>query len=201
MKARTPTRFQTDFEKALFAAHVGPVVSEALTSIISCYLAQPEWMELYRSLVIDTDELTDRSPLTIAIRSVTFFLPDLWRDVDTAINDDATLFDDAALQALEARCRALHSEILAWTEDYKAHCVRWSLSTPSPAELAMRRENFGLSIECLIIVKRLLSTVCDAERPQLELETQALAHLLLELQKNPVAEHSFLFAGHEVGKW
>lgn len=54
-------------------------------------------------------------------------------------------------------------------------------------------------MECLILVKRLLATVCDADRPQLEIEVQALAHLILDLQKQPSPKHSWLFTGHETG--
>jgi hypothetical protein len=33
----------------------------------------------------------------------------------------------------------------------------------------------------------------------LERETQGLAHLVLDLQKQPSPKHSWLFSGHEVG--
>jgi hypothetical protein len=84
-------------------------------------------------------------------------------------------------------------------EDYKGHCVKLSLTTPPPSEIAMRRELFGASLECLVLVKRILATVCDQERVKLETEIQALAHLILNLQKQPSSSHSWLFSGHEVG--
>lgn len=63
----------------------------------------------------------------------------------------------------------------------------------------MRRELFGTSIESLILAKRLLATVCEPERIKLEGETQALAHLIFDLQKQPSPKHSWLFTGHETG--
>lgn len=199
VKTRTPARFKTEFEKALFAAHVGPTMSVALMGGMPNFLGHPEWQELYHSLAIDSDVLTDRSPLTIRIRSVMLMLPDLWHHVEQAVRGPG-LFDDDVLKALASRLRDVHRTILAWTEDYKAHCVRWSLVSPPQSELAMRRELLGSSLECLVILKRLLASVADEERLQLEVECQALAVLLLDLQKQPSSKHSCLFSGHEVGE-
>ena len=127
-----------------------------------------------------------------------FPIPGLWNDIGEAVAGDE-LFDDYALGALETRCRTSHESLIDWMEDYKAHCVMMSLASPPQQELTMRRELFGASLECLSLIKRLLATVCDAERVKLENETQALANLILELQKQPSPKHSWLFSGHEVG--
>ena len=84
-------------------------------------------------------------------------------------------------------------------EEYKAHCVRMSLASPPPQELDLRRELMGTALECLVIVKRLFSTICDEEREKFESEAQALSHLILDLQKQPSPKHSWLFTGHETG--
>lgn len=70
---------------------------------------------------------------------------------------------------------------------------------PSKREIDLRRETFGAALECIIIVKRLLATVCDKDRLRLELEGQAIGKLIMELQDQPLAKHSWLFTGHEVG--
>lgn len=198
VKYRTPDRFKSEFEKALFASHVGAIVSECLTANTHCYLEEPEWMELYRSLVQDQDYLDDRHPLTIKVRSLIFPVPGLWHNIGEVVTGPK-LFDNDALARLSVRSRKIHSDFIDWMEDYKAHCVRLSLTTPPPEEITMRREVFGVSVECLMLVKRLLATVCDDERGKLEVETQALAHLILDLQKQPSSKHSWLFSGHEVG--
>lgn len=122
----------------------------------------------------------------------------IWHDVDLLVASPR-FFDEDAVAELEFRCRTLHDELLDWTEDYKAHCVRLSLATPTEQEISMRRELFGTSIECLILAKRLLATMCEAERIKLESETQALAHFIFDLQKKPSPKHSWLFTGHETG--
>ncbi|KAK3686490.1 hypothetical protein LTR37_019775 [Vermiconidia calcicola] len=198
VKHRSPERFTTEFDKALFAAHVGPIVSESLVDDTHCYLEQPEWSALYQSLIQDSDYLDDRNSLTIHLRMLMFPLPGLWHDVGEAIAGPQ-LFDDTALQALERRCRKAHRDILNWLEEYKSRCVRLSLTSPPQQEIAMRRELFGSALECLSIVKRILASVCDEERESLEVEAQALAHLILDLQKQPSPKHSWLFSKHEVG--
>jgi len=124
--------------------------------------------------------------------------PGLWHDVEQLIMGPQ-LFDELAVMQSEKLCRTMHDELLEWTEDYKAHCVKMSLATPTPKELAMRRELFGTSLECLVLVKRLLATVCGEERLKLEQDVQALAHLIFDLQKQPSPKHSWLFTSHEVG--
>ncbi|KAK5688766.1 hypothetical protein LTS10_000744 [Elasticomyces elasticus] len=198
VRHRSPTRFHTDFERALFAAHVGGIVSECLVNNTHCYLEQPEWIGLYTSLTIESNFLSERSPLAISLRVTMFELPGIWHDVGEAVNG-TDFYSDWPLAALEARCRKAHKELLAWLEQYKAHCVRLSLAQPPASELSLRRELFGSALECLAIVKRLLCTVCESDRRNLEVETQALAHLILDLQKQPSPKHSWLFSGHEVG--
>jgi len=75
VKHRSTNRFRTDFEKALFAAHVGPCVSEALVSNQHCYLEELKWTTLYLSLMEETPFLTDRSPLTMKVRVMMIKLP------------------------------------------------------------------------------------------------------------------------------
>ncbi|KAK3645783.1 hypothetical protein LTR56_008970 [Elasticomyces elasticus] len=198
VRHRSATRFHTDFERALFAAHVGGIVSECLVNNMHCYLEQREWIGLYTSLTIESNFLSERSPLAISLRVTMFELPGIWHDVGEAVNG-TDFYSDWPLAALEARCRKAHQELLAWLEQYKAHCVRLSLAQPPASELSLRRELFGSALECLAIVKRLLCTVCESDRRNLEVETQALAHLILDLQKQPSPKHSWLFSGHEVG--
>lgn len=69
---RTSKRFTSDFDRALFIAHIGPLVFESLISHNHCYLAEPEWLGLYQSLSLRTPHLDDRSPLAIQIRSLMF---------------------------------------------------------------------------------------------------------------------------------
>lgn len=109
------------------------------------------------------------------------------------------LFNNEMMARIKSRCHKAHEALLDWMEDYKTHCVRSSLTMPSPQELAMRRELLGIGVECLAVVKRLLITTNDKNRERLEPEAQATARSILVLQEQDSQKHSWLFTGHEVG--
>ena len=197
VKHRTPGHFKSDFEKALFISHVGPMVSEAFLNKTYCYLDRPEWTELYMSLTKESARLTHRSELVMKARKLIFALPGLWHDIDETMRKEDH-FNDSMLTALEDRCRKLHIDLLEWLEEHKVSSARTSPSQQSTSELSLRRELLGTVLDCLIFVKRLLATVCDADRINLEMEVQSLARFMLDLQHQPSPKHSWLFSGHEM---
>lgn len=103
------------------------------------------------------------------------------------------------LGALAQRCRESQVGYLESLEAYKDHVVRAAFSQPSPSEIALRREVYGLAHEGLILVKRLRASVWDPDRLPLEAEVQIVAHSIFDMQDQPVSQHSWLFSGHELG--
>jgi hypothetical protein len=102
--------------------------------------------------------------------------------------------------ALLSRCFDAHQQPLDWIEEYQSYCTRMSPVSPSPQELALRRELYDTAIECLIVVKRLLEAIIYTdELLAIEVEVQALVQSLLDLQKQPSPKHSSLFMGHAMG--
>ncbi|KAI6859995.1 hypothetical protein KC343_g4872 [Hortaea werneckii] len=177
IKYRSPDRFKTEYEKALFAAHVGAIVSESLVNNTSCYLKQPEWVDVFTSLKQDTPFLTDRSPLAIDARLAMFGIPGLWRDIDEVVNSPGYCVC-APMDILESRGRQIHQALVNWLEDCNAHCVRLSFTQPSAYYWPPS---------------------CESSRLALEPEVQGLAQLILDLQKQSSFKHSWLFSGHEAG--
>lgn len=201
-KHRGPTRFKSEYEKALFAGHIGAMVADAMQENVHCYLAAPEWMELYDSLAKrDLVELDDRHQLVVDVRKHMFHISGLWHDVEAALNGES-LYDDEELDALEKRCKCLHKVFVGWMEQYKSHCFKHSLTRPSHKELCYRREAFGCGLDSLLLCKRLRQCVCRdaAQRIALEVEVQAVAEMMLDLQDQPdQPKYSWLFAGREQG--
>lgn len=60
----------------------------------------------------------------------------------------------------------------------------------------MRTELLGTGLECSIVVKRLLATVCDESRLSLETEAQQMVRSILNLQKQATGRHYWLFMGN-----
>ncbi|CAK1360682.1 hypothetical protein CB0940_06682 [Cercospora beticola] len=198
MEHRSPRAFKDEFEKALFHSHVGPVVSEALHNNTHCYLAEPEWTALYESLATATDKLTERHELVISARKLIFPLPGLWHDVSKALKSHQNLQESVLLHRLEQRCRALDSQYAIWREAYKEYCMSRSLAIPTEQEVNIRRETYGQALESLLIVKMLLATVISDASVVAE-EIRVLAKQIMDLQRQPVPKHSWLFTGQEVG--
>ena len=124
-------------------------------------------------------------------------IADLWYDIHTAVNSSG-LFDDAILAALEQRCRVSRQEVVQWRSEYKLHCLKVGPVEDSSFERGLRRQLFGSAVETFAIINRLLATACDSHRQVLEVETQALARLSLELQKQPGPKYSAIFTCLEV---
>ncbi|WPH02594.1 Hypothetical protein R9X50_00545900 [Acrodontium crateriforme] len=195
---RSSKRFTTDFEKALFSSHVGGMVSLGLVGNQHCYLEQPEWMDVYASTASESLFLTDRSPLAVNLRKTLFRVPGVWRDTGDWVNTHR-LFDDKAPPALVKRCEDTHQDLVDWLEDYKNHTVSLSLVELPPEELQIRRELYGSALECSSIIKRVLATLKDDGRLQIEEQNQELVDKILDLQGKPVPPHSWLFTPHEIG--
>ncbi|KAK5115871.1 hypothetical protein LTR85_009465 [Meristemomyces frigidus] len=198
---RSPSRFTSDFEKALLAAHVGAIVFETVVSGASyCYLEKPDWMALYTSLALDSDSsfLTARSPLALNLRASHFVVPGLWHDVGVAVNTPEYL-TNTSFPSLEARCRRAHSDLAASFEAYKAHCMGLPFTDLPATELDLRRDLYGTVRGCLGIVKCLLATICIGERRMWMAEARALACLDFNLQKQPEPRYSWLFSDQEGG--
>lgn len=103
------------------------------------------------------------------------------------------------LEYLTKRCREARLGYLDSLKAYKAHVLRTAFTQPSPSELALRREFYGLAHEGLILVLRLQASVCDAKRLSLEAEVLSAAQIIFEMQDQPLPQHSWLFSGHELG--
>lgn len=148
IQRRGAARFQSEFEKALFAAHVGPVLTEAFKCNEPCYLEQPEWTKLYRSLAIETGRVGHRTPMSIHLRASMFPFPRLWRDVNRAMTGKDA-FDVDVLQELEERCRKLHTEILPWVKDCSDYIALKTSSITPDYELSHRRALLVAALDCL----------------------------------------------------
>ncbi|KAF7563739.1 hypothetical protein G7046_g424 [Stylonectria norvegica] len=198
IKYRTPSRFESEFDQALFTAHIGPMFFESLRALEPCYLQEPSWAKVHRSFADVSDKMTERSPLAIAIRSEMFQLPGLWHDIDVVVADIGQ-FNEDFRAAVGARCQEAHENLLSWMEDYKTQCMARSLVPTSLKELGLRRELYGTALECTMVVKRLFSTIQVEKLQILESQVQELARSLVDLQHQPAPKHSWLFAGHEIG--
>ncbi|GAM91573.1 hypothetical protein ANO11243_096250 [Dothideomycetidae sp. 11243] len=195
IRHRSPTSFTTDFEKALFAAHTGPCELDAIRNNYPCYLDTDQWREVYSSLVVDTEELNERCQLAIDVRLEFFALPGLWHDVELSLTTSTLFLSPSTQSALESRCRKMNASFSSWMSRYAQHTR--SRPSVSDIESAKRRELYGMALECGPVVKRLLASVCEDERIELEKEAMQMSRELLALQARPGPAHAWLYNMHE----
>lgn len=183
---------------SLFLAHIGIECTEALREARGCFLDTPEWRKICFSFIKETTWLTTRHPLTVFTRMTEARLPGLMVDVTAAVVT-GQVFDSAATMPLQKRCKQFHTELLKCLADYKDHIVQTSLQQPTQVEMDLRRELLGGIMECLLVGKRLLAATHESDRLRLEVETQALALVLLDMQQIPGPRYGWIFTGIELG--
>jgi len=184
----------------MFLAIVGPTVESALLNNTHCFLEDPKWKALYLSLAQETAHLTDRSPLVLQLRTILIDLPGLWHDMNHALchNDDLSS-SSALVSSLLTRTEDFDARMTAWQEAYKTHCLRTSLCAhPAQQEIDKRREVYGSFLECLLLTKRFLGVLVDADRPRHERACQRVAHEVMQLQEQQCSPHLWLFCTYKV---
>jgi hypothetical protein len=199
IRHRSPTSFTSPYEQTLFLAHIGPALSEAFYNGEPCYLARPEWIELYTSLAEDTPSLTDRCPLMIRIRKAFLYAPGMFVDTSRALSAEGRN-DSGFLLALELKTRSIHRDLLHCLEDYKTCMDAMALTSLPESVLAVGSGTYQTSLVLLGVFKRMLAAICEADRLRLEAECQVLAVISLQTHEQPSATHSWLHAelGHRI---
>jgi hypothetical protein len=191
IRHRSPSSFSTPYEQALFLAHIGPAFSEAFYRAEPCYLAEPEWIELYTSLAEETDNLTDRSPLVIRIRKADVFASGLFVGTSQALSAEGQSDPDFLL-ALELKIRAIHHQLLRCLEEYNVHMIRTASTSSQGSRSIVEQGAYGTCLTCLCVYKRMLAALCEDDRLRLEAECQALVVLIRQAHEQTSARHSWL---------
>lgn len=183
---------------ALFFGGIGIECTEALREARGCYIDTPEWRKICFQYSKESTWLGSRHPLVVFTRLTEARLPGLMVDVTTFVVS-GEVFDMTAVVPLQKRCKGLHEELLKCLEDYKDHLVSTSLLPPPQLEIDFRRELIGGITECLLVAKRLVAATHENQRLRLENEAQALALLLLDMQRGPTPRYAWIFTGIELG--
>jgi hypothetical protein len=182
----------------LFLAHIGPAFSEAFYRGEPCYLAQPEWMELYVSLAEETPSLTERSPLIIRIRRAFLYSSGLFVDTSQALSAEGQN-DPGFILALELKIRAIHHDLLNCLEGYKSYMGRMALTRPPKSASIVEQGALGTVLLCLCVYKRMLAALCEVDRLRLENECQALAVFIRQPHEQSSSRHSWIYTDLEYG--
>ncbi|UKZ57541.1 hypothetical protein TrVGV298_011400 [Trichoderma virens] len=194
IQLRGPDGFKTDFELALFMAHIGPIVTEAFLNNKLCFLAEEPWRKVLRAAICNDPSIPSRqSDLMHQLWSSLIYGPNIFklvtdlvlapveppqsiietsikriqRDLDH-LNMWADLLQDqqSAVEKYSPKSNALSTlkDTLDWSSSKKY--MPWQILR-------------GTHAMCSILKRRLLNSLAPSRYPHIELECQSLARLAM----------------------
>ncbi|QSZ29364.1 hypothetical protein DSL72_003878 [Monilinia vaccinii-corymbosi] len=179
---RTPESYTTDFERALFMGHTGPIMTEALLNGERCFLEQSAWQSLLLSVICKEEYYTigDRSEIVVHLIMTKSNIPGTFWDM-TQLLCAATAPPLPHIVRMQTWCGELRARFLAWRRRYEALIREAGDVAEGTMEFDRRAKAYATFLSCIMFANRLLGCVSPGERVALERETQGLAGEMLAL--------------------
>ncbi|KAK6076406.1 Endochitinase A1 [Seiridium cupressi] len=156
IRARGPSRFGTEFEKALLTSMIAPLICEAMRLRQPCFLGEEPWQAVLRSLAIDgAHHYHPRGLGYIRLWAHGARLPGLVLDMCNATANPQAFTDDQ-IDDLERRCRAFKNGLLACMVEYDKH--------EPCGDGDVHVELLGATYAMLASASRLLGAISPSER-------------------------------------
>ncbi|KAL6879143.1 hypothetical protein J3F83DRAFT_725226 [Trichoderma novae-zelandiae] len=199
VEARGAHMFQSEFEKALFLAHIGPTVMSAFLNNTPCFLEQSQWQAVLREAVSEDTTLTNDREFALALWGGLIQMPRLFKDTTKLLLSSrppsCTEVDDLTERLLAKRrnlilwlslvrkkpimqaggLREDDYGVLVYSSDFDYRKLGpWCLT-----RLALR----GTYAVCRMVKSRLLYAISPSKFHDLEVEAQEIAHRILHLKE------------------
>ncbi|KAK6199861.1 hypothetical protein LQW54_009843 [Pestalotiopsis sp. IQ-011] len=120
--SRGPAGFKTDFDRALFIAMLGSVVSEAWLSGQPCFLNEPSWRDFLQGLMRPDSGLSLRTRNYVWLGYLGAKLTDAWARLDELMADPGAV-KTSDLREFEQLCLPIKAEAGLWRRQYEDHLV------------------------------------------------------------------------------
>lgn len=214
---RGPSRWETDFEKALLMAHIGPLVgtlrhgdafahnvqmTEALITNTSTFLAEPAWQEVLRSLIQGPpNSVADNSEIVIALHMLKANIPGYFKDVCTVICAPEPS-SPVMIEQLTHSLTTLQRALVDWRERYQGILKSIPQIRMETMDYDRQCKVFATYLSCQMITNRLTGTLVPyATRRRLEAQTQMLVKEMLHMERRARERKSsaLLFMAQTVG--
>jgi len=200
IQLRGPENYKSEFEKALFMAHSGPIMTECLLNDERCFLEDEPWKAVFQSIIVEGSLISDRSEIVINLLILKCCVPGAFHDTTKVIchPEDAETPD---VIMLAARIRALRADLLQWHDDWELLLRCAPRIHPGSVEYDRRCKVFATYLSCLMLSSRLLAAISPHERQQLEADTQQLARQMmdLEIETQTTSSSACLFMAQTAG--
>ncbi|KIY04210.1 uncharacterized protein Z520_00903 [Fonsecaea multimorphosa CBS 102226] len=187
---RGPDRFNTDFEKALFVAQAGPIVTEALINGTPCFLAEEAWREVFRSAILPNDLWGERTELVMSLWGHLVSAPSMFKTAEELICSRHPVARGTVSSVIDRICHA-RAALLRWYTEHKVSLVPLDDTReadifrcePSIFSMSMVRrvQLLGTYLSCVILMSRLLIALAPARFSVLESGCQEMAEKVLRI--------------------
>lgn len=144
------------------------------------FLEQDIWQNVFRSVVRETETLSDSSGIVVSLWTTICPIPGLFKDVQNAVCNPID-FDMRTIGDLYARVRAIWSSLLQWRQQYDE--LTSSHNQPQQAVNGKQYETLGIYMANQILINRLSVSLKPHAGSDLEAETHDLARQLLQLER------------------
>ncbi|UKZ91868.1 uncharacterized protein TrAFT101_006838 [Trichoderma asperellum] len=202
IQLRGPERFKTDFELALFMAHIGPIVTESFLNNKTCFLTEEPWKKVLRTAICHDPTIPpEQSKLIYRLWSSLIFGPNIFKMVTSLVlspTEPSESDIEAAIEKIQKDLTYLRmwEDLLRQQQqaqspidrDESGDNVKFVFAAPAWS----KGKNFmpwpvlrGTFMMCGMLKRRLLVSLAPSRFPHVEAEAQALAETTLELNSNP----------------
>lgn len=223
VEARGVHMFQSEFEKTLFLAHIGPTVMSAFLNNTPCFLEQPQWQAVIREAVSEDTTLTNDKEFALALWGGLIGMPRLFKNTTELLLSPCPPSQQEA-DDLTERLLAKRKNLIVWLD--------WIRKSPIAQAGGIREDNYGVLVfsddfdyrklgpwcltrlalrgtyaVCRMIKSRLLYAISPSKFHDLETEAQDIAHRILNLKEevaasrdSPLVWSQFLAQGSWIAK-
>ncbi|CAD6441889.1 2d48933b-c2e2-4077-9e8d-7469ac408db9 [Sclerotinia trifoliorum] len=181
---RRPESYTTDFERALFMGHTGPIMTEALLNGERCFLEQSAWQNLLMSVICNEEYYTvsDRSEIVVLLIMAKSNIPGTFWDMTQLLCREEEPSLEYVVQ-IQKWCRELRQRFMNWKCKYEALIGEAGDVGEGTMEFDRRAKAYATFLSCVMFSNRLLGCVSPKERIKLERETQKMAKEMLVLDE------------------
>ncbi|OTA00753.1 hypothetical protein A9Z42_0010170 [Trichoderma parareesei] len=222
VEARGVHMFQSEFEKTLFLAHIGPTVMSAFLNNTPCFLEQAQWQAVIREAVSEDTTLTNDKEFALALWGGLIGMPRLFKNTTELLLSPCPPSQQET-DDLTERLLAKRKNLIVWLD--------WIRKSPIAQAGGIREDNYGvlafsddfdyrklgpwcltrLALRgtyavCRMIKSRLLYAISPSKFHDLETEAQDIAHRILNLKEvaasrdSPLVWSQFMAQGSWIAK-
>ncbi|KAL8834429.1 MAG: hypothetical protein Q9170_003751 [Blastenia crenularia] len=192
IRLRGPERYETNFEKALFLAQAGPIITEATFNALPCFLEEPAWQRLFQNVFLGKSIFSSYSDVFVRMWACISAIPGLTRDTVSAIHNEETV-PHATQEQLRSRIFDVRSRLMQLGVDEnlapivacgQLRCSRLMIQL---ADSELQHDILGVLAINLIRLERLLISLGISSAVSLEAHVQELANQVLDIEAAAVA--------------